>query len=91
MGRNLEVAHKGIYEERGRPWGPSGVQEVVHPPFSDHLQGESFDQDQTAVTETERKMLQRLDHRYTHTCFTHTNISYLSVFLFTRPKAIFSV
>lgn len=94
MGRNLEVVvHKGIYEERGHPWGPSGVQEVVHPPFSDHLQGESFDQVQTAVTETERKMSQRLDHRYphTHTCFTHTNISYLSVFLFTRPKAVFSV
>lgn len=80
MGRNLEVVvHKGIYEERGHPWGPSGVQEVVHPPFSDHLQGESFDQVQTAVTETERKMSQRLDHRYTHMLNTHKHLLPLCV------------
>lgn len=53
-GRNQGVVvHRGLYEERDRPCGPSGVQEAVRPPSLDQLQGESFDhQDQTSDMDT---------------------------------------
>lgn len=74
--------HKGLCEERDHPWDP-----LVDPSL-DLLQGESCVQDRTVGRQKKiREAEPQISTQYSHT----DAYTYLSMVLFTRSKAVFSV
>lgn len=78
------VVHKVPCVERDHPWGRVGVQEVVGPPSVDQLLVKT----ESKVTHIEKVKCDKSKH--TDLLYTNKVMCYLSMFLFTRSKAVFS-